>query len=82
MYNRIDSAVLASYLRLTHPVADDFPATDFFLAVGRSVVLDFDKKVGVGKTHFVARGRTEHGQAARSISNAISIPPLCRSRYH
>src|SRR5262244_2882481 len=60
-YHRVDRAIAARTLRLTHTVTDDLPASEFhFLAVGGEVLLHLDDEVRVGKAHLVADCWTKH----------------------
>src|SRR6266566_1052684 len=57
----INRALAAGTLRLTHPVADDFPASELhLLAVCRVVLLHFDDDVCIREAHFVADSRAKH----------------------
>ena len=63
--NEIEAVLVERGGGLTHAVADDFAATEFdFVAVaaalGDEVALDLHEKIGVGETHAVADGGTEH----------------------
>src|SRR4029077_4237352 len=52
--NRIHRALTTRTLRLTHPVAADFPTSALhFLAVSRVVLLPFDDNVGIRKAYLV-----------------------------
>src|ERR1700757_39394 len=59
--DRINSAVAAGTLRLTHAVADDFATSEFdLLAIGREVLLHLDDEVGIGEAHLVADRWAKH----------------------
>src|SRR5262245_55892059 len=50
--DRIDCALAAGTLRLTHAIADDFPAPELhLLAVDREVLLHLDDEVGIREAH-------------------------------
>jgi hypothetical protein len=58
---RINSAVAAGTLRLTHAVADDFATSEFdLLAIGREVLLHLDDELGIGEAHLVADRWAKH----------------------
>src|SRR5262245_7377914 len=59
--DRIDRAVAAGTLRLTHAIADDFSASELhLLAIGREVLLHLDDEVGIRMAHLVADRGAEH----------------------
>src|SRR5260221_5553129 len=59
--DRINRAVAAGTLRLTHAVADDFAAAKFhLLAIDREVPLHLDDEIGIGEAHFVADRWAKH----------------------
>jgi hypothetical protein len=59
--DRVDRALRARHLRLSHAVADHLAAAELhFLAVGGEVLLDLDEEFGVGEANLIAGCRTEH----------------------
>src|SRR5262249_31156931 len=72
--DRIHRALAARALRLTHAVADDFPAAELhLLALGRQFLLYFDAEIGICEANFVADRRAEHlriGGAAHGVGHA------------
>src|SRR5229473_5679649 len=59
--DRINRALSAGTLRLTHAVADDFPASELhLLAIDREVLLHLDDEVGVREAHLVADRWAKH----------------------
>src|SRR5260370_23300461 len=59
--DRITRALAAGTLRLTHAVADDFPASELhLLAIGREVLLHLDDEVGVREAHLVGDRWAKH----------------------
>src|SRR5215510_15215125 len=60
-YHCVHRSIAARTLRLTHPVTDDLPASEFhFFSVGCEVLLHLDDEVRVGKAHPVADRWTKH----------------------
>ena len=52
---------IGGQLRLTHPVANDFSATELDLfAVGGEVRFDFDEQLRICQTHTITRGGAKH----------------------
>src|SRR5262245_5723936 len=84
----IDRALTAGTLRLTHAVADDFPASKLHLfAISREVVLHLDGQVGIGEAYLVPDGRTKHlriGGTAHSVGHAgyLNDPGEKSSRWY
>src|ERR1700747_1618930 len=72
--DRIDGALSAGMLRLTHAVADALPASELaLLAIGREVLLHLDNEVGIRKAHLVPDRWTKHlpiGGTAHSAGHA------------
>ncbi len=67
-YHRVHGAIAAGTLRLTHPVADDLPASEFhFLSVGGEVLLHLDDQVRVGKAHLVPDRWAKHLRVGGTI---------------
>src|SRR5215510_1951152 len=59
--DRIDCALAAGTLRLTHAVAYDFPASELhLLAIDREVLLHLDDEVAIREAHPVADRGAKH----------------------
>src|SRR5580704_1429610 len=72
--DRINRAVTAGPLGLTHAVPDNFPASELhLLAIDREVLLYFDGEVGIREAHLVSDRRAEHlriGGAAHYVGHS------------
>ncbi len=79
--DRINRALAAGALRLTHAIADDFPAAELhLLAIGREVLFHLDDQVGIREAHLVADCRAKHlriGGAAHCVGH-FRLPRLFR----
>src|SRR5262245_15035900 len=57
----VDCALAAGTLRLSHAVADHFPASELhLLAIDREILLHLDDEVGIREAHPVAHRGAEH----------------------
>src|SRR5262245_20700026 len=57
----VDCALAAGTLRLTHAVADHFPASELdFLAIDREILLHLDDEIGIREAHPVADRAAKH----------------------
>src|SRR5258706_16389437 len=72
--DRIGRALAAGALRLTHAIANDFPAAKLhFLAIGREVLLDLYYEVGVREAYLVADRWAKHlriGSTAHRVGHS------------
>src|SRR5260370_4901787 len=72
--DRINRALSAGTLRLTHAVADDFPASELhLLAIDREVLLHLDDEVGIREAHFVP-GRWANHLCIGATPHAVGHP--------
>src|SRR5260370_17375842 len=75
---RMTRPLSAGKLRLTHAVADDFPASELhLLAIDREVLLHLDDEVGIREAHFVPGRWAKHlciGDTAHCVGHS-RLPP-------